>query len=120
MGAAGMRLMTVSPQSMLEFIAARDHRLMRRVHNWRAPQWVRLWMIASTRGGDGWLWYLTIVAVLLFGGDERFTAATAAGVASAFGIAVFLVLKPRTSRTRPCELEPHYWAQLLPPDRFSF
>jgi undecaprenyl-diphosphatase len=120
MGAAAVSFMTVSPHSMLEFIAARDHRLMRRVHNWRAPQWIRLWMIASTRGGDGWLWYFAIAAVLLYGGLERFIAACAAGTASALGIAVFLVLKPRTGRKRPCELEPHCWAQLLPPDQFSF
>jgi undecaprenyl-diphosphatase len=115
-----MRFMTVSPQSMLEFIAARDHRLMRRVHNWRAPKWVRMWMILATRGGDGWLWYLTVLLVLLFGGRHRFAAATAAGVAASIGIAIFFVVKRHTGRKRPCALEPHCWAQLLPPDQFSF
>jgi undecaprenyl-diphosphatase len=36
------------------------------------------------------------------------------------GIAVLLTLKPAIGRTRPCGLEPHCWATLLPPDRFSF
>ena len=112
--------MTVSPQSMLEFIAARDHRLMRCVHNWRAPRWVRLWMICATRGGDGWLWYAMVSAILLFGGPNRFIAASAAGIAAGVGIAVFLVLKRCTGRKRPCALEPHCWADLLPPDQFSF
>jgi undecaprenyl-diphosphatase len=112
--------MTVSPHDMLEFIAARDHRLMRRVHNWHAPRWVRLWMISATRSGDGWLWYLALLLVLLFGGSERFAAATAAGVAATAGVATFLVLKRRTGRKRPCALEPHCWARLLPPDQFSF
>ena len=49
--------MTVFPQTMLEYISTRDHRVMRRLNNWRAPRWVRLWMIFATRGGDGWLWY---------------------------------------------------------------
>jgi len=29
-----------------------DHQLMRRVNRWRA-KWLRMWMIAATRGGDG-------------------------------------------------------------------
>ena len=40
------------------YIEARDHRLMRRVHRWRAPRWFRIRMIMVTRCGDGWLWYL--------------------------------------------------------------
>jgi undecaprenyl-diphosphatase len=120
LGGAQAQAMTVSPQAMFEYIAARDHRLMRRVHNWRAPRWVRLWMICATRGGDGWLWYSMMLAILLFGGAQRFAAASAAGMAAAIGVAIFLILKRRTGRKRPCALEPHCWAQLLPPDQFSF
>ena len=112
--------MTVFPQTMLEYIAARDHRLMRRVHKWRAPRWVRLWMICATRGGDGWLWYPIALAILLFGGAERFAAVAAAGTGVGTGVAIFLILKRATGRSRPCALEPHCWASLLPPDRFSF
>jgi undecaprenyl-diphosphatase len=36
------------------------------------------------------------------------------------GIALFLELKRAFRRKRPCELEPHCWADLLPPDQFSF
>lgn len=112
--------MTVSPQIMLEYIATRDHRLMRRVHKWRAPRWVRLWMICATRGGDGWLWYPVCLAILLFGGPERFAAVAAAGTAAGIGTAMFLIIKRTTGRKRPCTLEPHCWATLLPPDKFSF
>src|SRR6185369_3892519 len=38
-------------------IERRDHRVMRRLNRWRAPRWIRYWMIAATRMGDGWLWY---------------------------------------------------------------
>jgi undecaprenyl-diphosphatase len=41
-------------------------------------------------------------------------------VAAGLGIAAFLFLKKRTNRKRPCAIEPHCWAKLLPPDRFSF
>ena len=105
---------------MLELIRARDYMLMRRVHRWRAPQWIRLWMICATRGGDGWLWYAMGLAILLFGGPKRYIAATAAAMAAGIGIVLFLSLKRLTARRRPCHIEPHSWARLLPPDRFSF
>ncbi len=93
---------------------------MRRVHRWYAPRWIRLWMICATRGGDGWLWYLLIAVLFIFGGAERFAATGAAALASGVGIGVFLALKRITGRKRPCALEPHCWATLLPPDQFSF
>jgi undecaprenyl-diphosphatase len=111
---------TETKQAMLEFITARDLRLMRRVNRWPAPKWVRLWMICATRGGDGWLWYLMGLVVLLFGGAQRFAATGAAALASGVGIALFLWLKRLAGRRRPCHFEAHCWAKLLPPDQFSF
>ena len=105
---------------MWKFISVRDHRLMRRVHHWRAPRWIRLWMVCATRGGDGWLWYVLGIAVLLFGGSGAFLPVAASGLAAAVGIALFIWLKRKTHRRRPCAIEPHCWAKLLPPDHFSF
>jgi undecaprenyl-diphosphatase len=105
---------------MLQFIATGDHKLMRKVNKWPAPRWVRLGAIAATRAGDGWLWYLTGLLVLLFGGPERFTAVASAGAAALTGIGVFIAIKNVSGRKRPCEYEPHVWANLLPPDQFSF
>jgi undecaprenyl-diphosphatase len=105
---------------MLTFIAHRDQNLMRRIHRWHAPRWIRVWMICATRGGDGWLWYGMGLIILLFGGPDRFQAVGAGALASAVGIAVFLRLKKATGRRRPCAIEPHCWATLLPPDQFSF
>ncbi len=105
---------------MLQLIAHRDQRLMRRINRWPAPRWVRVWMLAATRGGDGWLWYAMGLFILVLGGASRFRALAAAGVAEGVGAAVFLKLKKVTGRRRPCAFEPHCWAQLLPPDQFSF
>jgi undecaprenyl-diphosphatase len=105
---------------MLDQIATRDHRLMRRLNNWPAPYWVRVWMLAATRAGDGWLWYLLGLGVLLWGGARRFPAIGAASTAAAVGFLLFTVVKRRTGRRRPCDIQPHCWARLLPPDRFSF
>ncbi len=109
-----------SPQAMLNFIAVRDHRLMRQVNRWQPPRWIRLWMICATRGGDGWLWYAMGLVILLFGGPDRFLAVGCAGLAAGAGILAFLQLKRITGRKRPCSIEPSCWARLLPPDQFSF
>jgi undecaprenyl-diphosphatase len=109
-----------SPHAMLNYIATRDHRLMRKVNRWKPPRWVRLWMICATRGGDGWLWYAMGVVILFFGGHDRWRALGSMGVAAAVGILVFLQLKRVTGRKRPCSIEPSCWARLLPPDQFSF
>lgn len=105
--------------SMLHLIATGDHKLMRKVNKWPAPKWVRLAAIAATRAGDGWLWYLIGLTVLLFGGETRIAATAAAGSAAVVGVGLFVLLK-KTGRKRPCEIEPHCWARILPPDRFSF
>lgn len=105
---------------MRRFIVHFDHRLMRRVHRWPAPLWVRWWMLAATRGGDGWLWWAAGVLVALAGGPRRVAAIASALAASATGIAFYLAVKRITDRKRPCEFEGHCWAELLPPDRFSF
>jgi undecaprenyl-diphosphatase len=77
-------------------------------------------MICATRGGDGWLWYAMGILILIFGGEERFRAVGASALAAGLGIWLFLLLKKTTGRRRPCAIEPHAWATLLPPDQFSF
>ncbi len=111
--------MTIA-RPMIEFIASQDLRVMSVVHRWRAPRWIRLWMVCATRGGDGWIWYAQGLVVLALGGASRYHAVAAAGVAAGAGITVFLTLKRAIGRKRPSVLEPHCWATLLPPDQFSF
>src|SRR5271163_5006188 len=101
-------------------IERRDHRVMRRMNRWRAPRWIRFWMILATRLGDGWLWYGLGGMLLIFGGPQRFSAVGAAGAAGIAGILVFKTLKKLSHRPRPCHLEPHCWSRVLPPDQFSF
>jgi undecaprenyl-diphosphatase len=106
--------------SVINWVTSRDHRLMRRVNRWSPPRWMRLWMVAATRGGDGWLWYAIGIFVALGGGPERFRALLATIVAVSLGIALFVNLKRACGRKRPCALEPNHWTTLLPPDQFSF
>jgi undecaprenyl-diphosphatase len=97
-----------------------DYRVMRRLNHWPAPRWFRHFMILATRLGDGWLWYVLGIILLIWGGPSRFVAMGSAGLAVFSGIALFRLLKQVSQRKRPCELEPHCWASILPPDQFSF
>jgi len=111
--------MTVA-KAVWQQIQSNDHRLMRRVHRWRAPRWFRIAMIVATRGGDGWLWYAFGVILLLAGGEHRFAAIGAAATSAVAAIFTFRALKHTSRRQRPCEIEPHCWASILPPDKYSF
>ena len=111
--------MTVT-RSVWGFIERRDYRVMHRMNRWRAPRWFRYWMIAATRLGDGWLWYAVGILLLVYGGPQRFAAIGAAGSAAVVGIGVFKALKRLSQRPRPCQIEPHCWSKVLPPDKFSF
>src|SRR5260370_38803907 len=76
---------------------------MRRMNRWRAPRWIRYWMIAATRMGDGWLWYGLGAMLLVYGGPQRFAGVGAAGPAGLFGIIVFKMLKRTGPRCAPCQ-----------------
>ena len=101
-------------------LAGPDRSLMRRINRWRAPRWVRSWMLLATRAGDGWLWALIAIALLLSSDAMRFRAVEAAACAVTAGIVVFHKIKRIFCRTRPRDIEPHCWADIMTRDRFSF
>jgi undecaprenyl-diphosphatase len=101
-------------------LSAPDHFLMHRLNRWRPPRWIRVWMLAASRAGDGWLWWCCGLAVLISNDAARHLAIGAAAVAVLAGIFSFKTLKRAVGRKRPCSIEPHCWANLLPPDQFSF
>ena len=77
-------------------------------------------MTFATRGGDGWLWYAMSSAILVFGGPDRYAALLSAGAAAGAGTLLFLALKRKAKRERPCVYAEHCRAKLLPPDQFWF
>lgn len=106
--------------AMRKFITTRDYRLMRRLNRWTPPRWFRLWMMAATRLGDGWVYVLGFVLLVLYGGPEWRDTFLACFLAGSLSGALFVLVKRKIGRVRPCEIEPHSWAHLLPPDQFSF
>jgi undecaprenyl-diphosphatase len=107
------------PQTISRLSSA-DHLLMRRVNRWRPPRWARLWIVASTRCGDGWLWALIGIVLLISSDADADRAFLAATLAVSAGILLFLAVKRAVRRPRPNTIVPHCWADLLPPDQFSF
>jgi undecaprenyl-diphosphatase len=107
-------------KTVWNFIENRDHRVMHRMNQWKAPRWIRFWMLTATRLGDGWIWHSLAAIVLLVGGPPRYAAVGASMFAALTGVVVFKLLKTLSRRKRPCQLEPHCWAKILPPDQFSF
>ena len=101
-------------------VEAGDYGLMRRVNDWQAPRLLRAVMIAATRLGDGWLWAAAGMVLFLFGGEYRYVAILAGATAAFAGILLFCTLKHASRRKRPCEIMPHCWASIAPPDRYSF
>jgi len=77
-------------------------------------------MLGATKAGDGWLWALVGIAVLLSSDAMRFRAFEAAGFAVTAGIVLFHKVKRVFCRTRPSDIEPHCWAHIVTRDRFSF
>src|SRR5262245_58130205 len=96
-----------------------DHAVMRRMNRWRPPRWLRWWIIVATRGGDGWFWVLSGVAVLSSHDAKKYAALSAAALSAAAGILLFMTVKKVVGRKRPCLLDSNCWANLLPPDQFS-
>lgn len=105
---------------LLQFVARRDHWLMQRLSRWSPPRPVRVWMLSSSRAGDGWLWALLAAPILWFDGQDRYQVLAALALAAASGIGLFLTLKRTVDRERPASITPFGWVGQLPPDRFSF
>ena len=105
-------------RAVLVYIEQRDLRLMRRLHRWRAPRSIRISMLIVSRLGNGWLWYSLGMFILICGGQNRYGAFFAGALSALVAILIFQRVKPFSRRRRPCEIEPHCWAVISPPDRF--
>jgi undecaprenyl-diphosphatase len=110
--------MTVA--QVVDRFAEPEYKLMLHVNRWRAPRWLRWWVLVFTRAGDGWLWGSIGIAVLLSSDPLRFRALESAACAIAAGILIFHRVKRRVRRKRPLDFEPHCWAHVTTRDQFSF
>jgi undecaprenyl-diphosphatase len=110
--------------SLIAFVLASDDRLSGRIVQWRPPRWVRVWMLAATRLGDGWLW-LAVALLLVASGSRGLEVLSAGAVAAGLANLLQVCVKGRIRRARPCErakprhfdVDPLAWFES---DRFSF
>ena len=107
-------------RNLVNFVASRDRRLADVLREWSPPRPVRVWMVGSSRAGDGWLWVALGIPILWYGGEQRYRVLAVLALAVATGIGLFSVLKRVAVRKRPCAIQAFGWFQKLPPDHFSF
>ena len=112
--------------SVLGYVEASDLQISGRLLEWRPPRWFRIFMVAATRAGDGWLW-LAMGLALATGGSDGHSVLAAAAVAAGLANVLQVLVKRRFRRTRPCDSErvgrSAYGVRPLghfPSDRYSF
>jgi undecaprenyl-diphosphatase len=106
--------------AVLAYVNDSDLRFSGRLRAWKPPRWFRIWMVAATRLGDGWVW-LAIASLLAAGGGPHHRALAAGAVAGSVASSALVLLKRRFRRPRPCDLAAHpLFGDIKPPDRFSF
>ena len=96
----------------IHLVAHSDDWVSGRVHTWRPPRWVQVWMVASTRLGDGWVWLVMVVLA-----PSRAPLAETVVAIVAVNVAQ-VALKRSFRRARPSG--PVSWWDIHAPDQFSF
>lgn len=94
--------------------------LVRQVSSLRHYPWLTNLFKLASRLGDGSLWGVVGVALLLFGQVRERQAVAAAAVVVVLTIFLFASLKILTRRPRPCESWQDISCLVQPPDRYSF
>jgi undecaprenyl-diphosphatase len=89
-----------------------------RIHGWRPPRWIQVWMVASTRLGDGWAW-LAMVMIAPARGDGRAAHTLAETIVAIVAVNAAQVALKRAFR-RPRPAGPVVWWNVHAPDQFSF
>jgi undecaprenyl-diphosphatase len=96
----------------IHLVSHSDDWVSGRVHAWRPPRWVQIWMVASTRLGDGWVWLVMVVLA-----PSRAPLAETMVTIVAVNVAQ-VALKRSFRRARPSG--PVSWWDIHAPDQFSF
>ena len=102
----------------IHLVSHSDDWVSGRIHGWRPPRWVQVWMVASTRLGDGWAW-LALVVIAPARTDGRVAYALAETMVAVVAVNTAQVaLKRAFRRARPAG--PVSWWDIHAPDQFSF
>ena len=102
----------------IHLVSHSDDWVSGRIHGWRPPRWIQVWMVASTRLGDGWAWLATIVIAPAQRDGQAAHALAETMVALVAVNATQVALKRAFRRARPAG--PVAWWDVHAPDQFSF
>lgn len=90
----------MSAAGVIHYLAESDRRICCRLAGWAPPRAMLRWMLFSTRLGDGWLWAMVALALLL-GGPSQWPRLFACAVSAALANVLVVTLKGRVRRARP-------------------
>ena len=107
-------------QSLLSNIHAWDSRLCSRIFGWNGRKAMDLCMYYASRSGDGFLYAIIGIVILLFDTEVGQEYVPAGLAAFAIELPLFKLLKHKVRRDRPFERIAGMRYLIKPPDRFSF
>jgi len=110
---------------VLSLVTDGDFAVSGRLVAWAPPRWFRVWMLWASRLGDGWLWILTGMLLLLAGSSRSHRTLAAMAVAMGLANLLLVLLKRHIHRRRPCDYarNPHFDVRplaIFKEDCFSF
>jgi undecaprenyl-diphosphatase len=111
-----MQLRAVALESLLEW----DRRWSRRLNASAGLAPVRVLFRLVSRLGDGVFWYSVMLALIVTQGRPGLDTALRMLAAGMIGLALYKLLKAKTTRPRPCQVLGGIRAGIAPLDAFSF
>lgn len=97
-----------------------DTLLFQRIFGWNGKKMLDRGMLLLTHSGDGYLYGIIALILLLMNPHSGFGFLFAGGVAFAVEIPAYLLLKKYVRRDRPYEVLKGIEFLIKPPDKFSF
>lgn len=110
----------LTPSSSWRSISSLDSALCVRINRVSRIRAACLLFRGVSRIGDGVVWYVLMIVLLLLDGANAWPVVLRMVAAGAIGIVIYKALKVRTSRPRPYRVVPAVTAAAAPLDEFSF
>lgn len=112
--------MLLSIRRLSEHFCASDLKITRRVRRLSDQRLTLAFFAAVSRLGDGIVWYLLMLLLVLFGGETGQRAALQMALLGIVSLLVYKALKRLSRRPRPLAVEHALSTRVAPLDEFSF
>ncbi|MBK9656729.1 MAG: phosphatase PAP2 family protein [Rhodanobacteraceae bacterium] len=112
--------MLLSIRRLSELFCASDLKLTRRVRRYSDQRLTLAFFALVSRLGDGIVWYLLMLLLLLFGGETGQRATLQMALLGILSLLVYKALKRLSKRPRPLAVDHALGTRVAPLDEFSF